>query len=40
MLAGSACGEWGRLDVSQVSLASALAMLYLVVFGSIIALSA
>jgi drug/metabolite transporter (DMT)-like permease len=40
VVVGSAGGEWGRLDISQVSLASVLAMLYLVVFGSIIALSA
>jgi drug/metabolite transporter (DMT)-like permease len=40
VVVGSAGGEWGQLDVSQVSLASVLAMLYLVVFGSIVALSA
>ncbi len=40
VVVGSAGGEWGQLDVSQVSLASLLAMLYLVVFGSIVALSA
>lgn len=33
-------GEWGRLDIGAISPASALAVLYLIVFGSIIALNA
>lgn len=40
VVVGSSGGEWSQLDISQVSLASVLAMLYLVVFGSIVALSA
>ena len=48
MLAGGAflvplsllTGEWGRLDVGSVSLKSVLALLYLVVFGALIAFSA
>ncbi|HSG49135.1 MAG TPA: EamA family transporter, partial [Longimicrobiales bacterium] len=33
-------GEWGRFDVASVSLKSALALLYLVVFGALLAFSA
>lgn len=40
ILAGSVTGEWARLDLVQVSGASLLAFAYLVVFGSVIALSA
>ena len=48
MLAGGAfllplslsVGEWGRLDVGSVSLKSLLALLYLVVFGALLAFSA
>jgi drug/metabolite transporter (DMT)-like permease len=38
--AGLALGEGGRVDPAGVSLRSALALLYLVVFGSIVAFSA
>lgn len=37
---GGARGEWGRFDPAAVSLTSVLAVLYLVVFGSLIAFSA
>ncbi|HYN88651.1 MAG TPA: drug/metabolite exporter YedA [Ardenticatenaceae bacterium] len=40
LLVGTAGGEWARLDPGQVSLHSALALGYLVVFGSLIAFSA
>ena len=40
VLTGTLVGEWRRLDLGQVSGASVLAMGYLVVFGSIVALSA
>jgi drug/metabolite transporter (DMT)-like permease len=40
MLASFPLGEWSRLDLSRVSLRSALGMGYLVLFGSIIAYSA
>ena len=39
-LTGTLSGEWGRLDPSSVSLSSLLAVLYLIVFGSIIGYSA
>lgn len=37
---GTVFGEWGRLDMAGVSMRSVLGLLYLVVFGSIIAYSA
>ncbi len=37
--AGTVIGEWGGFAVSQVTLRSLLALLYLAVFGSIVALS-
>jgi drug/metabolite transporter (DMT)-like permease len=37
---GTFTGEWGRLDLGSVSLRSALAVGYLIVFGSIVAFSA
>lgn len=37
---GTISGEWGRVDVEAVSLKSALALLYLVVMGAIVAYSA
>jgi drug/metabolite transporter (DMT)-like permease len=40
LLAGSAVGEWARLDVNQVSLLSVASVAYLSIFGSIIALGA
>jgi drug/metabolite transporter (DMT)-like permease len=40
VLVGSAFGEWRSLEVGEVSLRSALALAYLTVLGSIIALSA
>jgi drug/metabolite transporter (DMT)-like permease len=40
VVVGSSGGEWGRLNLAEVSAASLLAMLYLVIFGSIVALSA
>lgn len=40
VIIASAMGEWQALDPSTVSLASVLALLYLVIFGSIVALSA
>lgn len=40
ILVGSLAGEWTRLDVAAISARSALSMLYLTVFGSIVALSA
>lgn len=40
LLVGTAFGEWPRLDISEVSLRSVLALAYLTVIGSIIALSA
>ena len=40
LVMGTIFGEWGRLDLSGVTASSALALLYLVIFGSIIAYSA
>ena len=40
VVVGSITGEWGRFDAAAVSTESLLAMLYLIVFGSIVALSA
>lgn len=40
LLAATATGEWSRLDASAISLRSATAFVYLVVFGSIIGFSA
>ena len=40
VLAGGATGEFSALDISAVSLTSALSMVYLMVFGSVIAFSA
>jgi drug/metabolite transporter (DMT)-like permease len=40
LLVGTAAGEWPAVHPSAVSLASVLALLYLVVFGSLVALSA
>ncbi len=40
VLAGGAAGEWGGIRLDAISTRSALAFLYLVVFGSIIAFSA
>lgn len=40
LVMGTLFGEWGQIDVSSVSASSALALLYLVIFGSIIAYSA
>src|SRR5690606_3328224 len=37
---GTLFGEWGQLDLAGTSARSALALLYLVIFGSIIAYSA
>jgi drug/metabolite transporter (DMT)-like permease len=37
---GTALGEWGRLDLSAVSTESLLGLGYLVVFGSLVGLSA
>ncbi len=37
---GTVFGEWGRLDLAAVTVSSVFALLYLVVFGSIIAYSA
>jgi drug/metabolite transporter (DMT)-like permease len=39
-LTGLLCGEWHRLDPTQISLRSCIALLYLVFFGSIVAYSA
>jgi drug/metabolite transporter (DMT)-like permease len=39
-LAGTLAGEWTRLDLSQASAASVAALLYLIVFGSVIAFTA
>ncbi len=39
LLAGTPIGEWGRFVLAQVTFRSILALLYLAVFGSIIALS-
>ena len=38
-LAGTLLGEWGRLDLAAMSLQSFLAVIYLTIFGSIIAFS-
>ncbi|GAB4475041.1 MAG: drug/metabolite exporter YedA [Anaerolineae bacterium] len=40
VLLGTASGEWARLDLAGISTRSALAMAYLVVFGSLIGFSA
>lgn len=40
LLAGTALGEWGTLDLSAVTLKSALALAYLIVFGALVAFSA
>jgi drug/metabolite transporter (DMT)-like permease len=40
LVLGTATGEWGRLDLAAVSLRSALAVLYLIIFGSIIGYTA
>ncbi|MBZ0283359.1 MAG: drug/metabolite exporter YedA [Anaerolineae bacterium] len=40
ILAGTLTGEWARLDLSQVSTNSLLALIYLVIFGSIVAFTA
>jgi drug/metabolite transporter (DMT)-like permease len=40
LLAGTVTGEWSRLDLANVSLASILALIYLIVFGAIIGYSA
>ena len=39
-LAGTLSGEWGRVDLAAVSTRSAVSLLYLMTFGSVIALSA
>lgn len=39
-LAGSLAGEWGQLDIGQVSSRSLVALAYLVIFGSIVAFTA
>jgi drug/metabolite transporter (DMT)-like permease len=39
LLAGTFTGEWARFDISAISMTSFLALLYLVVFGGIIAYS-
>ena len=40
LIASAAIGEWGRLDLGSASLRSTLSMLYLSIFGSIIAFTA
>jgi drug/metabolite transporter (DMT)-like permease len=40
LLAGSAAGEWSTLDVTQISLRSLIALIYLIFMGSIIAFTA
>jgi len=40
LLAGSITGEWGALDVTQISMRSLIALIYLIFFGSIIAFTA
>lgn len=40
LLFGSAAGEWGRVHLDEVSLRSALAVLYLILFGSLVAFTA
>jgi drug/metabolite transporter (DMT)-like permease len=40
LVAGSLAGEWGRVDPAGVSMKSALALLYLIVFGAIVGYSA
>ncbi|MFG0253183.1 MAG: EamA family transporter [Phycisphaerales bacterium JB038] len=40
LICGTIVGEWGQVDLTGVSLASLLSLAYLVVFGSLIALSA
>jgi drug/metabolite transporter (DMT)-like permease len=40
LICGTLVGEWGRVDLAAVSLTSLLSLVYLVVFGSLIALSA
>jgi drug/metabolite transporter (DMT)-like permease len=39
-VAGTLAGEWGRVDLAAVSVRSAVSLLYLMTFGSVIALSA
>lgn len=39
-ITGTLSGEWGRLDLAAVTVKSALALFYLMTFGSIVALSA
>src|SRR5262249_2939994 len=40
LLVGTLEGEWGRLDLAHVSWLSALSLVYLVVFGSLVAYTA
>ncbi len=40
VVAGAAAGEWGRLDLAHASAASVGALLYLTVFGSVVAFTA
>jgi drug/metabolite transporter (DMT)-like permease len=39
-LLGTACGDWGRTNLSAITLKSAASLVYLIVFGSLIAFSA
>ena len=40
LLLGTVTGEWGRLDLAKVTLPSVLAVIYLIVFGSLVAYTA
>ncbi len=40
LLVGTVTGEWGRLDVAKISLTSVLAVIYLIVFGALVAYTA
>jgi drug/metabolite transporter (DMT)-like permease len=40
LLVGTVTGEWGRLDIAKISLTSVVAVVYLIVFGALVAYTA
>lgn len=40
LLVGTLSGEWGRLDLAKVTLPSLIALIYLIVFGALVAYTA
>ena len=40
LLVGTITGEWGRLDIAKISLTSVVAVIYLIVFGALVAYTA